>query len=219
MRKTLLLLALMGSLNVMADSITVSKLRHIGPFEVKSPVLIDSVDNAQKKFSEDMLLNTPLSLAAVEDAAYSDIKSLSFGKGTLNVIGFGIYAPAYVKDAKLIIKGTKNYKVYADGTETSGDITMQPGYHTLKVKFIADSAAIDVTLSAEKATLYAGEKHPFGMTENLGTRVVSDVSLSPSGRWAIIDYRWYDEKNVQQAETMVKQYENSCGQTSTTTTL
>lgn len=203
MRKTLLLLALMGSLNVMADSITVSKLRHIGPFAVKSPVLIDSVDNAQKKYSEDMLLNTPLSLAAVEDAAYSDIKSLSFDKGTLNAIGFGIYAPSYVKDAKLIIKGTKNYKVYADGTETSGDITMQPGYHTLKVKFIADSTAIDVTLSAEKATLYAGEKHPFGMTENLGTRVVSDVSLSPSGRWAIIDYRWYDEKNVQQAETML----------------
>ena len=122
MRKTLLL---MGSMNVMADSITVSKLRHIGPFAVKSPVLIDSVDNAQKKYSEDMLLNTPLSLAAVEDAAYSDIKSLSFGKGTLNVIGFGIYAPSYVKDAKLIIKGAKNYKVYADGTETSGGITLQ----------------------------------------------------------------------------------------------
>ena len=52
MRKTLLLLALMGSLNVMADSITVSKLRHIGPFAVKSPVLIDSVDNAQKKFCQ-----------------------------------------------------------------------------------------------------------------------------------------------------------------------
>ena len=203
MRKLTLLLAIMCSIGIMADTIEVKTVRHIGPFTVKDPVVLDSINNAQKKYSADLLLDTPLALDAVDKAADTNCNTLKLTKGTLNAVGFGIHASSYIKDAQLTISGTKKYKIYADGKEASETLTLQPGYHTLKVKFIADSAAIAISVNAENIYLHTDRKHPFSMTENLGTRVLTDVSLSPSGQWAIIEYRWYDEKNKLQEEAFL----------------
>ena len=42
---------------------------------------------------------------------------------------------SYVKDLKADIKGAKKYKLYADGVEQGGSFALQPGYHTLSLKF------------------------------------------------------------------------------------
>ena len=41
------------------------------------------------------------------------------------------------------------------------------------------------------------------MAENLGTRVITSNSLSPSGKWAIISYSWYDTTNKKHSKTLL----------------
>ena len=112
MRKLTLLFAIMCSIGIMADTIEVKTVRHIGPFTVKDPVVLDSINNAQKKYSADLLLDTPLALDAIDKAADTSCNTLKLTKGTLNAVGFGIHASSYIKDAQLTISGTKKYKIY-----------------------------------------------------------------------------------------------------------
>ena len=173
----------------------IRKVRHAGPFSIVSPIVLDSVNNAQKKYSAAKPLDMRLPLSLVEKAPLVDMSSLCVDSAELHLVAFDVVADKYLKEVKLNIKGSKDYKVYADGKEQSGAMTLSPGFHKICVKLVADSAALSVSLPEEGITATEDGMNRFTMTDVLGTKVTTRASLSPSGRWAFVAYRWYDSEN------------------------
>ena len=81
-------------------------------------------------------------------------------------------------------------KISVDGTAITYKAQLQPGYHSVSVKFIADSSAIDISIPDALCECHGA--HPFTLADNLATRVPTQCSISPSGRWALVAYSWYD---------------------------
>ncbi|MCM1079921.1 MAG: prolyl oligopeptidase family serine peptidase [Bacteroidales bacterium] len=215
MKKTFLLvfLSICTSLASFAagDSIRVMEVRMAGPFSLKQPVIIDSISAAQEKYSEDKLFDTPLSLNAADKMQARNLGSLNLRKGTLNLASFSLKASSHVK-ARIEIDGAGKNKIYCDGSAAEDVISLAPGEHKLAVKFIADSTSVGICIrNAEKGNqektafplTICGESEyvPFGMEQNLGTRVTRSAEISPSGKWALVNYSWYDDKNEVQYRT------------------
>lgn len=183
-------------------------VRHAGPFVVKSPVVLDSINVMQQKYSADRLFDTPLSLSATDKAAAQSLADISFEPKSLNLITFDVVAKAYVMPS-IKMTGAKKNRVYVDGNAINGRMHLQPGAHTIAVKFIPDTTKVGVSImglpsvSDQCALAAGGEKTAFSMTTNLGTRNISSASLSPSGRWSIVSYSWYDSKNKNCYETLL----------------
>lgn len=202
MKKILTTMLLGISMGAMAENVNVKTARYAGPFDLKAPVVLDSINNKQEKFSEDKLIDTPLSLTVVDKAQKRDLSKLKIKKGSLNVVSFDVAAKQYVRSG-LEVKGAKNYKVFADGKEVAGEAALQPGNHTFTVKFIADSTGIGIAVKNDKLSLINGSKRAFTMADNLGTKVTRSATLSASGRWAIVNYSWFDAENKNMSETML----------------
>ena len=165
-----------------AAGLKVEKVRYAGPFKPTTPLVLDSVDNKQTHYDADKMVDTPLSLNIAGENPLVDIGSLKLDSATLNVVRFDVCASTYVKDLKVDVKGTKKYKLYADGVEQGGSMSLQPGYHSLSLKFVADSTGIAVSLPAEALSAVDGARHPLMMKDVLATRITNKASLSPSGR-------------------------------------
>lgn len=203
MRNISLLLALFAGVAAMADTLSITKVRHSGSYEVKAPVVFDSINNAQIKYSAEKVIDTPVRNTLPTGRYNSDLTKASFAKGTLNVVGFNINASAYIKDFAINVSGTKKYKTFADGKEYSGTTALTPGCHSIDIRFIADSAHLAICIPNSKVSEMEGSKRLFTMAENLGTRVITSNSLSPSGKWAIISYSWYDTTNKRHSKTLL----------------
>lgn len=180
---------------VSADTLEIKKVRHAGPFRAVSPVVLDSVDNAQKKYAERKSLDMRLPLSLVENKPFVDVAALALDSSDVHIVAFDVMAAKYLKDIKVGIKGCKDFKVFADGKEQSGAITLQPGYHSISVKFVADSTAIVLSVPEDGLALLEDGMRRFSMSDVLGTKVTTRASLSASGRWAFVAYRWYDAEN------------------------
>lgn len=200
MKKLILPLCLAMSMTMVAEN--VKTVRYAGPFDLKAPVVLDSINNKQEKYSADKLIDTPLSLSATDNSAVQNLSTLNVQKGTLNLVSFDVTSKQYVKSG-VEVKGAKAYKVFADGMEVQGEATLQPGFHTMAVKFIADSTTVDISLKNDKVELCNGGKRAFTMADNLGTKVTRSSTLSASGRYALVSYSWYDKKNNVMSETML----------------
>ena len=184
-----------------AGAENVETVRYAGPFKLVNPVVLDSVDCAQTKFSADRLIDTPLQLAVADSAAVRRLDDLSFEHGTLNVLKFAVEVEHHIKDAQISVKGTKSMRLYADGMAVSGAFALAPGYHEINVKFVADSAKLSVTLP-ESVRQVSGKRR-FTMDDNLGMKVISSASVSASGRWSLVVYSWYDASKMLQSETLL----------------
>ena len=180
---------------VSADTLEIKKVRQAGPFRAVSPVVLDSVDNAQKKYAERKPLDMRLPLSLVENKPFVDVAALALDSSDVHIVAFDVMAAKYLKDIKVGVMGCKDYKVFADGKEQSGAITLQPGYHSISVKFVADSTAIVLSVPEDGLALLEDGMRRFSMSDVLGTKVTTRASLSASGRWAFVAYRWYDAEN------------------------
>lgn len=183
-----------------AAGITIDRVKHAGPFTILQPVIIDSLSANQQRYSTDKQIETPLSLSAADSSPFTSLRDLHFEKGTLNLATFHVNSLSYTK-ATIAVKGAKLKKVFADGKEVNGEVGLQPGFHTLNVKFVADSTNIDIDVTASGTLQSVEGQKPFTMGVNLLTRNGSYVSLSPSGRWALAKYSWYDETYKMQYAT------------------
>lgn len=203
MIKTLSMIMLplaMATTTSAADTV-VSHVRHAGPFKMQEPIVLDSINNKQVHYSSQTLINTPLSLKLTDGKPLSDLLALKLDTAKMHLVRFDVNALKCLSNVKLTVKGAKHYKVYADGREQNGALKLQPGYHTISVKFLSDSTGIGLSLSSDELQTIDDGLKRMTMTEVLGTKVISQARLSPSGRWAIIGAQWYDETNQLKSET------------------
>lgn len=67
-RDILILSALCTCCNLFAEEITVKYLRYAGPYEIKGPFIVDSLDVNSKKFTDAELLKTAIPFNNVRKA-------------------------------------------------------------------------------------------------------------------------------------------------------
>ena len=198
----------------MAQSVIVEQVRHCGPYRIQQPMMIDSVDAAQKKYSKEILLETHLATETLWKAPLMELSAApTLSDSTqveLYMAGFDFSVIGYAK-VTIAVKGPQHYKVLVNGKETRGEQGYQPGQYRVAIRYMADTAALQVELKTKDSTkvllqsLAEGSKRPFSMADNMEMRHYAGVSLSASGKYARIGKSWFNPDGSTHYEVAVKE--------------
>lgn len=176
-----------------AHASNIDKVRMVGPFSVKKPFMVDSLSAAQSPFSENQLIECGLDINQVKNGKVINVSELPLKTdgeyAKIMLTGFSFKTNHY-SGVDLKVEGVKNYVAYINGEQTIGKTTLQPGQYDVVLKYIADTAQIKISVSADKdstLTVLPIEKktRSFSMADNMLMKHYSNVSVSPSGKYAI----------------------------------
>ncbi len=196
------------SINCQAEDISVKNVRLAGPYTVQPPIVLDSMTLDNKKYSTDQALDAPLSFDALKTAALDTIPQ-NRPIGSLNLIGFTISTTAYAK-VEVKVEGPKLKKVYIANAEKSQS-QLNPGEYDVVVKYIADTTDVKVTVSTDKqGTLTlkdSNSKRTFSMDDLMEMKRYSGLSLSPSGKYLMTRFSYFDNKGKTVSESKITEVE------------
>lgn len=230
--KSLLLIAFAALTCISSKAIDINTVRTAGPFRVMQPMLIDSLDASQKKFSADDVINTPLSLDMVKEgliinlegntsrtaspaanaAAPAGRMAQNTNEAQLMLAAFSFTTNGYTK-ASVNIKGPRLYKVFVNGKPFRNKDGLQPGRYDAVVKYVADTADIKISVTADNEKVIIidemndngapAKKHPFTMADNMLMKHYSGISVSASGKYAMQSVSNFDTDGRTQYKTSI----------------
>lgn len=186
--------ALVAGLSAHADNENVGSFMYAGPFEVKAPVIIDSVDVNKKAFAMEQMMDAsiPLEKLCAGGKVFSGVYApVSKTSDALHTLAFNITNSSYTK-AKITVKGLKNYKTFVDGNAAGGEVTLEPAMHKVVIKYLSkadekmDSLKVSVEgmkVRVEKADASIGR--PWTIYDVLLGERYSGVDISPNGKYVI----------------------------------
>ena len=191
-----------------AGDIQVKSFRYSGPFVVKVPVMVDSVDVNKKAFSAESLLDTPVGLLK---AGGGSVYSGAFAPGSdddnaLHLLQFQLTNSGYAK-AQVKVGKMKNYQLFVDGEKSDGNLCLLPATHDVVVKYLShkgDNDSLQVVVSAENDNLLqlsTGTKRQYTLADVLNGKHFAGTSLSADGRYLITGY-----KDVVNATTTLRRW-------------
>lgn len=182
------------------DTLQVESASCVGPYELKMPYLIDSLNTQRKSMELKDLLqtNAPLMASRLKQASGKMSEGTALKENALYGFQFTVRTDRFVK-ADLIIEHMKNYKIFVDGYEHTGNtLKLQPREYVVSVVGLAQSAdSFNIKLSCPsdaEVQLNATSKKPFSLVEQNGGLNYRGVSLSPSGKYLLTDYYETDPK-------------------------
>lgn len=176
------------------EGLTPKKFDYFGPFEVKSPYMVDTLDVNSKKFDRNKILDNHVQISklipktlAVSEYAPGDTNSLN-----LNILRFTIENRRFGK-AKIEVEGLKNFNCFVDGEKTTGEVSLNPGTHDIVIKYLTgprienDSLKISVIgTPSDVFTQKFDGKRLFTIDDALKGLRVYNTSISPDGKYGII---------------------------------
>lgn len=188
----------------------VKTVRVAGPFRLHQPVVVDSVDAAQKKFSKDALFNTRTSFSTLKEGKIIAVDSLNADttlRGAVLLAGFDFDVDAYAR-VEVKARGPKQIKVYINNEEAYGRKPFVRGHYDVVVKYLCDTAALRLSVSADSTAVLtvdepqAGEarKHPFTMADNMEMKHYGGLQVSPGGKYALYNVFWYNHNGTYRSE-------------------
>ena len=164
-----------------------------GPFAVNAPLSVDTVNVKGEKFDEKSLLQS-LALTTQPTTTFSGqvLPSLKDSK-SVGLLTFYLNNSDYLK-GKIEVKGPKNYKVYVDNNEVSGELKLAPEHHTFAIRFLAepsDTDSISVTIDSQIANLQPqlSKAHPYMVHDLTDGKRVRGISLSADGKYVIVSFQ------------------------------
>ncbi|MBR6445400.1 MAG: S9 family peptidase [Prevotella sp.] len=182
------------SASAMAKDIKIERFRYAGPYEMRAPLMLDSVSLDSKQFKTESLLETPLKLDLVKSAKVVEDTVFSHSATpSLHLLGFQVQNSAFAK-TKISVKGLKNYHLYLDGSKIGGGETqLQPGTHEFVVKFLTEKAGSDtvrvkISTDADLTADAVTGKRLLTLNDLYDGLRIGGLSLSPDGRYAITSY-------------------------------
>lgn len=198
-------------------AVDVKTVRLAGPYDVKLPIVVDSVDASQKKFSSFDVINTPVEFAKALKGrvawleADSSLFMANGSKRQLMAVSFPLCTSAFAKGVKVNVEGPKSYKVFVDGVERSGKTDYQQGQYEVVVKYVADSSRLRLSVEADKEDLVTlpklengvVTKRPFSLLDVMDMKHYNGIAVSPSGKYATYNISWQDEKGRWQSKSRV----------------
>jgi len=185
--------ALLSASFMSADEVEVKTFSYAGPYVVKAPVLVDSVDVYSKEYAPHTLLDYNVDLASVETG-----KEIMTGAipgcdtaDALHLLGFTITNKSYIESV-ISVNGLSKYKIYVDGKQVNGGCTsLIPSVHKVVIKYLSkpeNTDTISVKVDAGDATvasMTSGLKHPYSLSDVMNDKSSTGVSVSPDGRYII----------------------------------
>lgn len=195
---SLLLLLGTGGMSVMAADgsrrVKIEQFQLVGPYAVRAPLMIDSTDIERKKYDTvQMLTATPLKKSGAK-AWQGEVLPVVAGSSSVGELHFCITPKSYTV-GKLNVKGPKNYKLFVDGKEKSGELRLIPTPHLMTVKYLcgaekADSIAVEFEYSKGIGVEVSdGTQRRYMLSDNMNGLKLSGGSLSPNGKYALVRYR------------------------------
>ena len=123
------------SLNASAETVDIKSLNYAGPFELRVPFMLDSVNVMSAKFDTLAMLKTPVSLKAAENGHKFSDAVLPAGKSAaLHLLNFTIDNERYF-NGSLKVEGMKNKEIYLDGKLLNDSkLALAPATHSITVK-------------------------------------------------------------------------------------
>jgi dipeptidyl aminopeptidase/acylaminoacyl peptidase len=193
MKYALTFLLLLGTIASPAQVKTaISEFNQAGPYAVTAPVAFDTVDVKGQKFEEKQLMGAiALTSPAIGKFTGEVLPSLEDSK-SVGLLSFYVNNSDYLK-GKIEVKGPKNYKLFIDGAEGSGELKLAPEHHTFVIQYLAepkDTDSIHVTIDADKAISYTLEaRHPYMVHDLTDGKRVRGISLSADGQLVVVSYQ------------------------------
>lgn len=200
-----LLCALMSLTTVCAGKIEVRNFKYAGPYELSTPVLVDSVDVNKKSFEAKYLIDATVRLDG-EGVPFSGPFAPKSDKGVaLHTLSFEMSNHVFAK-AKIFVEGLKEYKVFVDGKETKGESGYEPARHKIVLKYLTlkdekmdslkvcveESSAKDKEnthlVSSPRFTILSDGKNdirPYTIYDVLLGERYSSIEISPNGKYVI----------------------------------
>lgn len=174
-----------------AQTQEVTTFNYAGPFAVRKPLMMDSLDVNAKKFLDSNLLNTPLDLKIVETSAQitDTILPVSTDDLSLHLLGFSLSNTIFTS-ADIEVKGLDNYNIYIDGRHTTGghaDLT--PATHRIVIKYMSKAEKKDtIHVEVEGKNLTVGtlgntSRRTYDIYDVLHEKLYTGVHTSPDGKW------------------------------------
>lgn len=164
-----------------------------GPFAVNAPLSVDTVNVKGEKFDEKSLLQS-LALTTQPTTTFSGqvLPSLKDSK-SVGLLTFYLNNSDYLK-GKIEVKGPKNYKVYVDNNEVSGELKLAPEHHTFAIRFLAepsDTDSISVSIDSQIANLkpQLSKAHPYMVHDLTDGKRVRNAQLSADGKYVIVSFQ------------------------------
>ena len=211
-RKSVLIMALAAAVSVNAEKIYVKTFRYCGPYEVKVPVMLDSVNVNNKPFELKQLMNAATS-RDTEGTAFSGTFAPSSDKSdALHSLQFEMENKVYEK-AEVKVEGLKEYKVFVDGKEAKGENGYEPARHKVEIKYLTqkgektDSLKVGVETNHSAMTIIGGNNtggRPYTLYDVLlGERYLT-MDISPNGKYLIYSKRNTKEGGATSDEFFIK---------------
>ena len=223
MKKKTCIIAMMAMAFASANAIDVNTIRTAGPFSVMEPLVIDSINAAQQKYSAPSILDTQVSLDLVKDGLVRNLNGISArsaggateknGKASsrkLMLAGFTFTLSKYTK-AEVKVSGPSQYAIYVNGKAHRGKTAFQCGSYDVVIKYVTDTADIKISVNAEDEKAIAitdisGEqtpRRPFSLDDNMQMKQYNSVKVSPSGKYAIVGSSWYDAEGASKYKSVL----------------
>ena len=189
------LVCCMTSITMNAETIDVTTMRHAGPFALHKPFIVDSTDVNSHKFADTSLLNQPLSFNLLNDAAtiQGNYTPQPQDDVSVEMLGFSIATTAYT-DVLVKVDGVKHYQVYIDGRQTTF-VKGEPTTRRVVVKYLVmpgEADTVKVSIDTQRPELVSigdyTSKHDYNFMDVLHGTHFSGISVSPNGRFLIVNY-------------------------------
>lgn len=198
MKKELLLAcSLCWGMLLNAERMEINTFHYAGPYPVKVPYQVDTVDVNSEPWKTDRLLKTPLSLETVAQGKLlaADALPVTSDEYALHLLGFTLENTRYGK-AELKVEGIKSYQVYVDGKLCEDlKLALEPASHRIIVKYLSvpgQKETPKLSLDTEKEgifTLTQEEGRLYTLADVLHGKRYTDVEVSPDGKYLILAYR------------------------------
>ncbi|NDV66347.1 prolyl oligopeptidase family serine peptidase [Bacteroides sp. 224] len=213
MKKTIIKLSLLSLLlmlfcrNASAQSDIVKEYLHYGPFEVRTPLMIDTVDINKKKFDVKALMTESLPVAAY--SGKGDVVKTD-EEGTLIINpqkqGYAIGLLTFYLDAPVFCTPELTIKGLPDAAELylnekkenlkngSAKLTLEPVRHELVIKYIAEpnkEYKVKATISDPKGLTPAATTNPskrYSIYDAVNGRRIQSANISPDGKYYLVHY-------------------------------
>ena len=178
-----------------ADTLPVNTFKYAGPFVLRAPYQVDSVDVHSHAFSADRLLDTPLSFGTLQQGG-STVTALpgTSEEYALHLAGFVVENTAYA-EVEVKVDGLKHYQLYVDGEKREpGALKLEPASHEVIVKYLSadgvrETPKVQVERVKGRVTLNESGQRMFTLNDVLHGVRMAGASLSSDGKYLIAMYR------------------------------
>lgn len=177
----------------LAGEIKLENLTYRGPIDLTSPWIMNPVDVNNKPFNQDSWLDSHINQKILPESRGDSMMVFNNSESQLHFLSFPLVNKHFAQ-VDLKVSGAKAYKIYLDNKETSGNFKIKPGVHEVTIKFLSkggESDTIKISALSPQSQFISnykeGNKRDYTLEDVLYVDHISDVKVSPSGKYAIIN--------------------------------